>query len=55
MAAAIVVPMWFSMLITAMLFISGAVLVGNADGEPIMMSVGVMAIVVAGICVGKLF
>jgi hypothetical protein len=55
MAAAIIVPMWFSMLITSMLFLSGAMLIGNADGDPMMLSVGVVALVVAGVCVGKLF
>lgn len=55
MAMSIVVPMWFSMLIVSMLFISGATLIGNAQGDPMMMSVGVVALVVAGICVGKLF
>lgn len=55
MAAGIIVPLWFSMIIVAMLFLSGAILVGNAEGDPMMMSVGVMALIVSGICVGKLF
>jgi hypothetical protein len=55
MAAGIIVPLWFSMLIVAMLFISGAMLIGSADGDPMMISVGVMALVVSGVCVGKLF
>jgi len=55
MAAGIIVPLWFAMLIIAMLFISGAMLIGTADGDPMMISVGVMALVISGICVGKMF